>query len=99
MKIIAVIVKTDERQTMPEHTINFDDDSERTKFLRDHLRNEIRCEICDQNNFKAEQNSPQQIMLTCLNCGWVYIISPESFGKKKLHIKFWVQKTGKTKRQ
>lgn len=83
---------------MPEHTINFDDNIERKKFLRDHLRNEIKCEICETNNFKAEQNSPQQIMLTCVNCGWVRLISPETFGKEPLILKFCI-KNNKTKNE
>ena len=69
---------------MPEKIINFDENSEREKFLRQYLRNEIKCEICKTNNLKAEQNSPQQIMLTCINCGRVSFISPETFGKKPL---------------
>ncbi|MCW4016890.1 MAG: hypothetical protein NWF06_11010 [Candidatus Bathyarchaeota archaeon] len=83
-------------QITPEHTINFDNDSERKKFLRHHLRNEIKCEVCESNNFKAEQNSPQQIMLTCTNCGWVHIISPETFGDQKLYLKFCHQKNKQT---
>ena len=74
---------------MPEKIINFDENSEREKFLRQYLRNEIKCEICKTNNFKAEQNSPQQIMLTCINCGRVSFISPETFGKKPLVLKLW----------
>ena len=74
---------------IPEHIINFDENSEREKFLRQYLRNEIKYEIFKTNNFKAEQNSPQQIMLTCINCGWVRLISPETFRKKPLVLKLW----------
>jgi len=77
---------------VPEHTIHFDTDSEKNNFLRQHLRNELQCEVCESKQFKAERNSPKQIMLTCVDCGWVYMIGPETFGEKNLHLKFSYQK-------
>ena len=77
---------------MPEHIINFENDLERNKFLRDHLKTEIICEVCNRNNFMVEQKSPKQIVLTCINCGWIKTISPKTFGKKNFDIKFQVSK-------
>ncbi|MFA5364017.1 MAG: hypothetical protein WC325_02415 [Candidatus Bathyarchaeia archaeon] len=80
-----------DEQTMPEHIINFDSETERNNFLKNYMRNEIRCQICENTSFKAERNSPEQIMLTCANCGWIHMIGPETFGENKVYLKFWGQ--------
>jgi len=72
---------------MPEHTINFDNKSERNKFLKHCLRNKIVCKLCENNSFTVEYNSLEQIVLTCINCGWVHIINKEPAVKNKTCLK------------
>jgi RNase P subunit RPR2 len=73
---------------MPEHIINFDNKAERNKFLKHCLRNKITCQLCDNNSFKVEYNSPEEIILTCINCGWVHIINNGNLAKNKVQLKF-----------
>jgi hypothetical protein len=75
-------------EVMPEHIINFDKKSERNKFLKQCMRNKIVCQLCENNSFKVEYNAPEEIILTCINCGWVHIINNENLAKNKIHLKF-----------
>jgi predicted nucleic-acid-binding Zn-ribbon protein len=72
---------------MPEHIIHFDNKSERNKFLKQCLRNKIVCPLCKNNAFNVEHNSFDQIVLTCINCGWLHIISKENSVKNKPYLK------------
>ena len=72
---------------MPEHTIHFDNKSERNKFLKQCLRNKIVCPLCENNAFNVEHNSLDQIVLTCINCGWLHIITNENSVKNKTYLK------------
>ena len=72
---------------MPEHTIHFDNKTERNKFLKQCLRNKIICQLCESNSFKVEHNSLDQIVLTCINCGWIHIINNAPSVENKTYLK------------
>jgi ferredoxin-like protein FixX len=74
-------------EIMPEHTIHFDNKSERNKFLKQCLRNKIVCPLCENKAFNVENNSLEQIVLTCINCGWIHVIANEDAIKNKTYLK------------
>jgi hypothetical protein len=65
------------------------------KFIRNELiwkrlKTDIRCSICDNGYFKVERIAPEEIELTCENCGEVHKIAPDLFDKKLIYLKFYI---------
>lgn len=52
--------------------------------------NEIKCSICENNDFKVERIEPEIILLICENCGEIHKVTPEIFYHKTLCLKFCI---------
>jgi hypothetical protein len=57
------------------------------------FKKEIKCSICENNNFNVERIEPEIILLICENCGEIHKITPEIFSNKMLYLKFCISNT------
>ena len=57
------------------------------------FKKEIKCSICENNDFKVERIEPEVILLICENCGEIHKVTPEIFSNKMLYLKFCTSNT------
>jgi transcription elongation factor Elf1 len=61
--------------------------------VRQCMKNETKCMICENTVFKVRRITSQLIMLTCENCGESHMIGINS-DETSRHLTFWSQETG-----
>ncbi|PVX23598.1 MAG: hypothetical protein CW716_11795 [Candidatus Bathyarchaeum sp.] len=61
--------------------------------VRQSMKNETRCMICENTVFRVSRIAPELVMLTCEKCGEPHMIGINS-DESGSSLTFWSQETG-----
>ena len=61
--------------------------------VRERMKNETKCLICENTVFRVSRITPELVMLTCEKCGESHMIGINS-DESGSSLSFWSQETG-----
>ena len=65
----------------------------RDRLVKKYMKNETKCNMCDNTIFRVDRITPELVMLICENCGEPHIIGANS-DEIGIHLTFWSSETG-----